>query len=249
MPFEDFYKTLGVSSSASQAEIDAAYIKLIRMTHPDMASASGHPVTDGEKEVRNHLAAKVNAAGSTLRDPTKRAVYDLDYRREQEHFTAAAPPPPAPAATARPARPVVTRPMTPRYGSSTFPKNASEYIIPDETPEYLAYDPVEDTTFDNFVRRPAKTASFERRILKFFTNDRLGQWLITFLVIWAIYSVVAPNFTTPPDRTFFTIRLGLLYMFLFALLRRDLQNPFGDLFRFVMDLVGELFGMNDRKKR
>ena len=248
MPFEDFYKTLGVPSSANQSEIDAAYIKLIRMTHPDVASASGHPVTDGEKEVRNHLAAKVNAAGSTLRDPTKRAVYDLDYRREREHLTTAATAP-APVTTVRPARPVVTRPATPRYGSSTFPKNASEYIIPDDTPEYLAYDPVEDTTFDNFVRRPDKSVSFERRILKFFTSDRFGQWLITFLVIWAIYSLVAPNFTTAPDRTFFTIRLSILYMFLFALLRRNLQNPFGDLFRFVMDLVGDLFGMNDRKKR
>jgi hypothetical protein len=246
MPFEDFYKTLGVSSSASQAEIDDAYIKLIRMTHPDVASASGHPVSDGEKEVRNHLAAKVNAAGSILRDPTKRAVYDLNYRREQEHLMAVTAPVATPAPV-RPTRPLVTRPAATRSG--IFPKNASEYIIPDDPPQNLAYDPAEDTTFDNFVRQPTKPVSIEHKILNFFFDDRIGQWLITILVVWFIYGVAAPNFADKADRTFFTIRLSVLYMFVFALLRRDLQNPFGDLFRFVMDLVGELFGMNDHKKR
>jgi curved DNA-binding protein CbpA len=246
MPFEDFYKTLGVTSSASQSEIDAAYIKLIRMTHPDVASASGHPVTDGEKEVRNHLAAKVNAAGSTLRDPIKRAVYDLDYRRAQEHLTAATAPVTSPPPV-RSTRASVAR--SPDARRSTFPKSAAEYIIPDDVSPTLAYDPAEDTTFDNFIRRPAKPVSFERKILNFFANDRIGQWLITVLVIWFIYSVAAPDFADKADRTFFTIRLSVLYMFVFALLRRDLQNPFGDLFRFIMDLVGELFGMNDRKKR
>ena len=62
----DFYKILGVKTSASQAEIKSAYRKLARKNHPDLN--------------KNSQAARdfdlVSKAYHTLSDPQERAYYD-----------------------------------------------------------------------------------------------------------------------------------------------------------------------------
>ena len=62
----DYYKILGVKTTASQAEIKSAYRKLARKNHPDLN--------------KNHQAARdfdlVSKAYHTLNDPQERAYYD-----------------------------------------------------------------------------------------------------------------------------------------------------------------------------
>ncbi|MDE6059108.1 MAG: molecular chaperone DnaJ [Clostridia bacterium] len=69
---KNYYEILGVSKTASEAEIKAAYKKLVKQYHPDL-----HP--------NDKLAAEkfkeINEANEVLSDPQKRAAYDY----EQEH--------------------------------------------------------------------------------------------------------------------------------------------------------------------
>ena len=63
----DYYSTLGLSRSATQREIQAAYRKLARKYHPD--------VTGGDKSAEERFKA-INAANDVLGDASKRAAYD-----------------------------------------------------------------------------------------------------------------------------------------------------------------------------
>jgi curved DNA-binding protein len=64
--FTDYYKTLGVKKSASHADIQKAYRKLARESHPDINKSSG---------AEDRFKA-INEAYEVLKDSDKRAKYD-----------------------------------------------------------------------------------------------------------------------------------------------------------------------------
>lgn len=78
MEYKDYYKTLGVSRSASADEIRSAYRKLAMKYHPDRNA--------GNKQAEEKFK-EINEAYQVLSDPQKRARYDQlgsaysDYRR------------------------------------------------------------------------------------------------------------------------------------------------------------------------
>ena len=85
MPGSDltYYDLLGVSSDASDAEIERAYRALLPKVHPDISRLDNLDT--------RRLAAMVNEAWLTLHDPEKRKTYDESLQGE-----GAAPPPPIP---------------------------------------------------------------------------------------------------------------------------------------------------------
>src|SRR2546423_99495 len=67
MEYKDYYKTLGVPRTASQADIKKAYSKLARQHHPD--------VKPGDKKAERTFK-DLNEANTVLSDPDKRKKYD-----------------------------------------------------------------------------------------------------------------------------------------------------------------------------
>ena len=66
-----YYKTLGISSNASQDDIRKAYLKLAAKTHPDK-------ITDPiEKEKAHKKFIEIGRAYEELSDATKRKQYDM----------------------------------------------------------------------------------------------------------------------------------------------------------------------------
>lgn len=64
---EDYYKTLGVSREASQADIEKAYRNLARQYHPDL---------NPDDESAKRKFKEVQTAFDVLNDPSKREMYD-----------------------------------------------------------------------------------------------------------------------------------------------------------------------------
>jgi curved DNA-binding protein len=75
MEFKDYYKTLGVSKTASEKEIKAAYRKLARKYHPDVNTDSK------EAEIK---FKEVNEANEVLSNPENRKKYDK-YGKDWKH--------------------------------------------------------------------------------------------------------------------------------------------------------------------
>src|SRR5438132_993031 len=67
MDYKDYYKTLGVPRTATQAEIKKAFRKLARQHHPDRNA--------GDKKAEERFK-DVNEANEVLSDPSKRKMYD-----------------------------------------------------------------------------------------------------------------------------------------------------------------------------
>jgi curved DNA-binding protein len=67
MDYRDYYETLGVPRSASQAEVKKAFRKLARQHHPDR--------NPGDKAAERRFK-DVNEANAVLSDPDKRKQYD-----------------------------------------------------------------------------------------------------------------------------------------------------------------------------
>jgi len=77
--FQDYYATLGVPRTATQAEIKKAYRKLARDSHPDK-----HP---GDASAEQRFKA-LNEANAVLSDPAKREKYDR-FGRDWEAYARA----------------------------------------------------------------------------------------------------------------------------------------------------------------
>ena len=74
---QNYYETLGVSKTASQEEIKAAYRKLVKQYHPDL-----HP-NDPDCAVK---FKEINEANETLSDPQKRSQYDYSLEHPNAGF-------------------------------------------------------------------------------------------------------------------------------------------------------------------
>src|SRR5579864_4407905 len=79
--YKDYYKTLGVSKSASTKEIKAAYRKLARQWHPD--------VNPTKKKEAEEKFKEISEAYEVLSDPEKRKTYDTlgsDWQQRARDF-------------------------------------------------------------------------------------------------------------------------------------------------------------------
>ena len=77
--FQDYYRTLGVPRTASQADIKKAFRKLARESHPDKHA--------GDKTAERRFK-EINEANAVLSDPAKRAKYD-QFGRDWEAYARA----------------------------------------------------------------------------------------------------------------------------------------------------------------
>ena len=77
--FQDYYRTLGVPRTATQAEIKKAFRKLARESHPDKHA--------GDKGAEQRFK-EINEANAVLSDPGKRAKYD-QFGRDWEAYARA----------------------------------------------------------------------------------------------------------------------------------------------------------------
>jgi curved DNA-binding protein CbpA len=75
----DYYAILEVSSSASTPDIKKSYRRLARLHHPDL-----------NQDARDTHIKRLNEAYEVLRDPKKRADYDIQRREKQKQAEAQA---------------------------------------------------------------------------------------------------------------------------------------------------------------
>src|SRR6185503_13325355 len=79
MEYKDYYKTLGVGRTATEAELKSAYRKLAKQFHPDK--------NPGDNKAEEKFK-EINEAYEVLSDSVKRQKYDAlgsSYQRYQQH--------------------------------------------------------------------------------------------------------------------------------------------------------------------
>jgi curved DNA-binding protein CbpA len=78
---EDFYTLLGVPFTATHAEITRAYRRAMKRAHPDRQRPERRTASE-------ELARRLNAAYTTLSNPTRRLAYDRTIRQQviQDHI-------------------------------------------------------------------------------------------------------------------------------------------------------------------
>lgn len=78
-PSPDLYEVLGVRPEANAAELSRAYRRRLRQLHPDMRQAGYGRAAGPDAEDRYGLdLARVLHAYQVLRDPQRRASYDVE---------------------------------------------------------------------------------------------------------------------------------------------------------------------------
>ena len=75
MDYIDYYKTLGITKSATEADIKKAYRKLARKYHPDL--------NPNDKEAEKKFK-EINEANEVLSDSENRKKYD-EYGKDWKH--------------------------------------------------------------------------------------------------------------------------------------------------------------------
>lgn len=127
--FDTFYDVLEVKESATQAEIKAAFLRLVKEYHPDRVPEHLSRLRkDAEEKIKC-----VNEAYDTLSSPDKRRQYDAEIAnlRAQETSVASAPPytpppaPPPPQNTWNPSPPPPSPPPSRPSGTASGPSPTS----------------------------------------------------------------------------------------------------------------------------
>lgn len=84
MALPDYYALLEVPRTATAAEIKRSYHHLARRYHPD---ARGHQSRSADEAELNRRITLLNEAYTVLSNPQKRAAYDTQRRRSEDHHT------------------------------------------------------------------------------------------------------------------------------------------------------------------
>ena len=108
MEFQDYYATLGVAKTATDAEIKKAYRKLARQLHPDL--------NPGSKTAEAKFKS-INEANDVLSDPEKRRKYD-ELGANWRQYEQGGAPPPGPGGGHRRTRTVTPDEMRDMFGGS-----------------------------------------------------------------------------------------------------------------------------------
>jgi hypothetical protein len=164
-PAETYYAVLGVAPTATPAEIEAAWRALMKRHHPDTA------YTRADRAMKTKAAARINAAHTVLRDPAKRATYDLDLRGPRPK-RGPAQPAPAPSAGA----PAATAAPQPAPAPVAAPPPRQPFVLRRGSLGYVGY--VRDT-------RGVPAA-----LRHFFVYATAGQWLTLWAVIFGALLVL-----------------------------------------------------------
>lgn len=77
----DYYHIFGINQTSTQDEINKAYRKKAKQTHPDM-----YPMGSIQRDIAEHQFKKLLEIKDTLTDPEKREVYDKERLVSQECY-------------------------------------------------------------------------------------------------------------------------------------------------------------------